>query len=122
MIFELFDFNEIESLSVTDLEYMLECCIISSCKLHSLPLTVFNSVELAKYISGAFDPDRRVTFPQLIKWCSTDVSVGTFFRIFRIPEVERRYVAKMDRQLALAVDNLVSAESLQSVSSVGTVA
>ena len=111
MIFELFDFNEIESLSITDLEYLLECCIISSCKLHNLSLEVFNSAELAEYIADTFDDEKRITFPQMLKYCATDPNIGSFLHFFKISDVERKYVARIDRLLSSTAENLLNPES-----------
>ncbi len=114
VIFELFDFNEIESLSTADFEYMLECCIVSACKIHSVPGgEVYSSAELGKYVAENFPEDKRITFPEMLKYCASDPVVGAFFRVFKIAEIERKYVARIDRLLASAAENMLNPEIVQ---------
>eukprot|EP00826_Nyctotherus_ovalis_P017124 TRINITY_DN15015_c0_g1_i1.p2 TRINITY_DN15015_c0_g1~~TRINITY_DN15015_c0_g1_i1.p2 ORF type:complete len:138 (-),score=7.21 TRINITY_DN15015_c0_g1_i1:11-424(-) len=105
VLFELFDFNGIGSLSVTDFEHLLRCCVTSACRLHNLSWDPFSLSELAAYLSETFDEDRRINFPRVLKYCASDQFVGAFLRLFKIPEIERKFVARIDSLLASSKEN-----------------
>ena len=66
VLFDLFDFNELNSLSLIDVEYMLTCCIASTFKIHSISTEV-NQEELSKFVTDSFTDDARINISQLIK-------------------------------------------------------
>lgn len=66
VLFDLFDFNELNSLSMIDVEFMLNCCISSTYKIHSIT-TELNEEELAKFVKDNFEDDSRINISQLIK-------------------------------------------------------
>ena len=114
VIFELFDFNEIESLSITDFEYLLECCIISSCKMHNLTFDYEDLTELGVYLAQTFDEDKRISFQQVLKYCATDQFIGNFMKLFKIPDIDRKFVNRIDNLLASAAENLLDPDNAQS--------
>lgn len=65
-MFDLFDFNELNSLSLIDVEFMLNCCISSTFKIYGISTEV-NQDELSKFVSDTFADDSRINISQLIK-------------------------------------------------------
>lgn len=65
-MFDLFDFNELNSLSLIDVEFILNCCISSTFKIHNISTEV-NQEELSKFVSDSFTDDARINISQLIK-------------------------------------------------------
>lgn len=66
VLFDLFDFNELNSLSLIDVEFMLNCCISSTFKIYGISTEV-NQDELSKFVSDTFADDSRINISQLIK-------------------------------------------------------
>jgi len=99
VIFELFDFNEIESLSLIDCECLLECCIMSACKLHNIKPDTQNLTELNSYLNttlGPFDEEKQMNFSQLLKHCIEDDCVKSFLKLFNIPEISKKSIECID--------------------------
>lgn len=53
-------------MSLIDVEFMLNCCISSTFKIHNISTEV-NQEELSKFVSDSFTDDARVNISQLIK-------------------------------------------------------
>ena len=66
VIFDLFDFNEIQTISVMDLEFLVQCCLVSSCKMYNIGEDV-PEIEISELVAEAFPEDHRVTINQLLK-------------------------------------------------------
>lgn len=49
-LFDLFDFNELESLSATDIEFMIYCCMSATFKIYSISSEI-NNEELNLFAS-----------------------------------------------------------------------
>jgi len=113
VLFELFDFNEIGSLSVTDFEYLLRCCITSACKLHNLSWDPFSFPSLGLHLSETFKEDKRISFPQVLKYCASDTFIGAFLKLFKIPEIERKFLAQVDSLLASTVESKSNSQVIQ---------
>ncbi|CAD8075248.1 unnamed protein product [Paramecium sonneborni] len=80
-LFDLFDFNELESLSPTDIEFMINCC---------MKLTVFAT----KY----FEKENRLTVVELIKASKNSPEVNDFFQIIKKDLIEKADDIKIQQQ------------------------
>ena len=66
VLFDLFDFNELESLSPTDIEFMVYCCMSATFKIYSISSEI-NNEELNNFGVKNFGVDNRLTVVELIK-------------------------------------------------------
>lgn len=66
VLFDLFDFNELNSLSAVDIEFMLHCCLSSTFKIYSMSAEI-NDTELGKFIAESFKDDERINITNLMK-------------------------------------------------------
>ena len=66
VLFDLFDFNEIQSLSMLDLEFCIQCVLTSSSKIYGVGDEV-QDVEITSLIRSSFPEGARITLTQLLK-------------------------------------------------------
>ena len=66
-LFDLFDFNELNSLSLIDLEFMINCCISATYKIFCINSDP-EQEQILKFVSSNFTDDTRITISQLIKY------------------------------------------------------
>ena len=66
VLFDLFDFNEIQTVSVMDLEFLLQCCLTSAAKIYDMSEDV-NEVEISELVRNSFLEKIRITLPQLLR-------------------------------------------------------
>ena len=83
VIFDLFDFNEIQSLSIMDLEFAIQCVVLSTSKIFGIGQDI-NEAEITTIVRTAFHDGVRITLPQVLKWSSMTEEVRLFFNIFRM--------------------------------------
>ena len=67
VLFDLFDFNELESLSPVDIEFMIYSCMSATFKIYSIS-TELNNDELSNFSLKYFGSDNRLTVVELIKF------------------------------------------------------
>lgn len=67
VLFDLFDFNELESLSPTDIEFMIYCCMSATFKIYSISSEI-NNEELTVFATKYFEKENRLTVVELIKY------------------------------------------------------
>ena len=66
-LFDLFDFNELDSLSPVDIEFMIFCCISATFKIFSIPQNHIKPDEINKFVADHFSNDVRITVVNLLK-------------------------------------------------------
>jgi hypothetical protein len=66
VLFDIFDFNEVDMLSPVDLEFMLYCCISAAYKVFSINNEI-DSGELATFVGNKFANSSKITVADLIK-------------------------------------------------------
>lgn len=88
VLFDLFDFNELNSLAITDVKFMLSCCITSTYRIHKIT-TEHNEEELDRFVVDNFNDEARVNISQLIKWCCQNAHIKEFFTVIKkeMPEI-----------------------------------
>ena len=67
-LFDLFDFNEMNSLSLLDLEFLILSCANASFKLMQVNAEV-NEEEISQFLNNYFAEDTRINISQMLKWC-----------------------------------------------------
>jgi len=66
-LFDLFDFNELNSLSIVDLQFMLYFCLTSTFKLYNIKQEL-NEEAISLFLSDSFSEDNRINISQLVKY------------------------------------------------------
>ena len=65
VLFDLFDFNEIQSISLVDLEFCLQCVVISTSKIYEIGEDVSDQ-EVHQLVDTSFPRGARLSIIQLI--------------------------------------------------------
>lgn len=69
-LFDIFDFNELNSLSIIDLEFMMISCCNATFKIIGLVESEVNEEDITEFLSKHFNDDSRVNISQMLKWCA----------------------------------------------------
>ena len=70
-LFDLFDFNEVQNISLMDLEFMIQSILIATSKIFNLGQDISDQ-ELVELVRRNFQEGSRVSCPQLLVWsCKT---------------------------------------------------
>lgn len=83
-MFELFDFNEIKSLSKTDLEFLLFCCISSSLKIYGYADECPRDTSIHELVQGSLSTSVRVTLNNLLHFCAFSEEINAFLQFFKV--------------------------------------
>lgn len=82
-MFDLFDFNEIQTISIMDLEFAMQCVLISTSKIFQIGCDI-DELEITRLVRSSFAEGIRITLPQLLKWSSLTEEARLFFQVFRM--------------------------------------
>lgn len=82
-LFDLFDFNEVQSISTMDLEFLLQSVLVSTAKIFNLGQDISAS-ELSELIGRTFQEGARLSLPQLLAWCSRTEEVQGYLAKFSL--------------------------------------
>ena len=82
-MFELFDFNEIRTISKTDLEFLLYCCVSSALKIYGYADENPKDSFIHELVLGALSCSR-VTLDSLLHFCSFSDDINQFLYFFKI--------------------------------------
>lgn len=77
-LFEIFDFNELNSLSLIDLEYMIICVANSTYKTLKMPDKEISEADVSQFLGQDFSEDQRINISALLKWCANKPEVSKF--------------------------------------------
>jgi hypothetical protein len=83
VLFDLFDFNEIQTLSLLDLEFCVQCVLVSTGKIFGVAEEV-SDMDVTNLMRQTFPEGARVTLNQVLKWSQNCEEVLNFFKIFRL--------------------------------------
>ena len=83
-MFDLFDFNEVQSISLMDLEFLIQSTLMSTSKIFGLGTAAAIDIEITALVRRNFEEGTRVTLPQLLVWTSKSEEVQQFFANFRL--------------------------------------
>lgn len=81
-LFHLFDFNEVGYLSLTELEFMLDCCLLSIFKIYSVRNDIERD-EVGDFIFNNFSEETNISKKRLFTWCCKCNEIQTFFKILK---------------------------------------
>ena len=81
-LFDLFDFNELNSLSIVDIEFMLNCCVASTFRICKSMAEV-NQDEISKFVNQNLQKENRVNISQLIKFCCNAKEINEYLTIIK---------------------------------------
>lgn len=81
-LFDLFDFNELNSLSLIDLDFLLSSCAKATYKILQINAEV-NDEELQEFLNNSFAENQRINISQLLKWCVKTDEIRTYFQLIK---------------------------------------
>lgn len=81
-LFHLFDFNEVGYLSLTELEFMLDCCLLSIFKIYGVKTDIERD-EVGDFIANNFSDDTSISKARLFTWCCKCTDIQNFFKILK---------------------------------------
>ena len=104
-LFELYDFNHIQTLAFYDLCYLFENCITSCFKIFRINIQ-YSSSELQNYFSKFFFPKKRINLDNLIQFVTEDIQVRNFLEFFKISPLSKSklYEENMHKEVIQKVD------------------
>ena len=82
VLFDLFDFNELSSLAIIDIEFMINCCLNSTFKMYQINSEV-DDLEINRLITTHFSSEKRVNITQFMKWCKLSKECRELFVIIK---------------------------------------
>lgn len=82
-LFDLFDFNEIQTVSLMDLEFCVQCVLVSTGKIFGVAEDV-SDMDVTNMMRTAFPEGGRITLNQVMRWASHSEEVMGFFKVFRM--------------------------------------
>lgn len=83
-MFELYDFNEIRTISKTDLEFMLYCCISSALKLYGYADDCPQDKTIRELVMNSLSKSSRVSLNELLHFCAFSEDINNFLYFFKI--------------------------------------
>ncbi|KAL4497254.1 hypothetical protein ABPG72_011189 [Tetrahymena utriculariae] len=91
-LFDIFDFNELNVLTIIDLEFMLISCANATLKIVKQNLEIKED-EINEFLNNYFSDDSKIDTNQLIKWCSKVPEIIKFLTIIeqKSPETKKPY-------------------------------
>ncbi|CAD8183513.1 unnamed protein product [Paramecium pentaurelia] len=103
-LFDLFDFNELNSLSLIDLDFMLLSCANATFKIMQINNEV-NEEEISDFLSNFFSDNQRVNISQFLKWCVKTDEIRQFLQLIKKEAPELKVTAQTE-QLSQKIDVL----------------
>lgn len=79
-MFHLFDFNEEGMLTSKELEFLIDCCMLSIFKIFRVQSLVDRD-EITSFIFGNFSETAEINSKRLLTWCAKCNEIQTFFKI-----------------------------------------
>lgn len=85
-LFDIFDFNELNSLSIIDLEFMMISCCNATFKILGLSESEVNEEDITEFLGKNFNDDSRVNISQMLKWCAKTPEIRDYMvKIKKLP-------------------------------------
>lgn len=113
-LFDIFDFNELNSLSIIDLEFMLISCANATFKIYQIGKEV-NEEEINQFLQNDFSDDLRINISQMLKWCAEKPEITEFMSLIkRTPPLSKQQIA-VNTQQELEVQSLYSKKSIAQI-------
>jgi microtubule-associated protein-like 5 len=81
-LFDLFDFNELNSLWLIELEFLIISCANATFKILSIGTEV-NEEEISQFLNNYFAEDSRINIKQMLKWCIKTSEICEFFSLIK---------------------------------------
>jgi hypothetical protein len=111
-LFELFDFNDLKSLSKTDIEFLfISCCtaVLKICQMKGLQ----DDSYVEEFVREEFPTEERVNISEMLKWARKSDTVAAFFGLLK-QEVEREQKSTLAQMVHLKLEKPRSEANLPS--------
>ena len=83
VLFDIFDFNEMLTLSTLDLEFAIQSLVMSTSKIFNIGADL-NEEEIFDLVHESFNEGIRLNLAMVLRWCSCNSVVFQFFEVFRM--------------------------------------
>lgn len=80
-LFELFDFNEIKSISVVDLEYMVLCVLNFTYRLLGRTNSKAEEIHITEWLIKYLSPHKRININTLARFCARSAEIKAFAKM-----------------------------------------
>lgn len=87
-LFDFFDFNDIQTLSKIDLEYLIICCLSSALKIHGM-IDCLEQSCVVELVNSNFNKNSRVALTELLNFIEQCDEVKQFLQLFRLKNIIR---------------------------------
>ena len=81
-MFDLYDFNELNSLSRVDIEFMIIAAQTATLKIYEIK-AVTNDEDTEIFLANYFDDENRINISQFLKWCESQDEVQKYCEIIK---------------------------------------
>lgn len=78
----MFDFNEEGKLTLRELEFLIDCSMLSIFKIFDVKVDV-NRDDIASFIYNNFSEGTEITCKRLLTWCSKSSEFQRFFKVLK---------------------------------------
>ena len=82
VLFHLFDFNEEGKLTLRELEFLIDCSMLSIFKIYNVKADL-DRENIASFIYNNFSEGTEITCKRLLTWCSKSSEFQKFFKIVK---------------------------------------
>lgn len=82
-MFDLFDLNEKQSISTIDLEFAIQCIVMSTSKIFNIGADL-HEPDVTMLVNKSFNEGVSITLPMLLRWASQTEEVVQFFTLFKM--------------------------------------
>jgi hypothetical protein len=82
-LFDIFDLNEAQSISTMDLEFAIQCVVMSTSKIFNIGADL-DEREITTLVRQYFNEGIRITLPMVLKWASLNPECLLFFSLFKM--------------------------------------
>ncbi|KRX11109.1 WD40-repeat-containing domain [Pseudocohnilembus persalinus] len=97
-LFDIFDFNELNSLSIIDIEFMLISCCNATFKIYSMQSDI-NEENISEFLRQDFKEDERINISQMIQWCAQKQEIIEFCQLIHAkpPEQSQKQIGQQQQ-------------------------
>ena len=82
-LFDLYDFNEMQSLSLMELEFMLSSVLDATKKIFALTVD-FSDAEIVQLVRKNFSEGERIPCADLLVWSAKNEEIRSYFAKFKL--------------------------------------
>ncbi|KAL4455920.1 hypothetical protein ABPG73_008674 [Tetrahymena malaccensis] len=118
-LFDIFDFNELNSLSIIDLEFMMISCCNATFKMLDISESEVNEEDITEFLGKNFNDDSRVNISQMLKWCAKTPEIREFMlKIKKLPPENKNQKNQHTNNLLLDSERVSTFQETKSLGAI----